>query len=801
MLRLGVALGYFAAFAILFALALPDGGLLAPGDAFAYYLPNVLRLDGFPRPAWEPLLFSGFPVHGDPQTLAWHPLAWLLGRHAPPAGWNAFVVAGYAIAGAGAFALVRSLTGSRAAGAIAGLVYAGSGFLVGHLGHTSIVHSAAWIPLQIASLEALREQRSAGPIAALSLAVAASWLGGHPQLVVYGLALAGAHALHLCADGRGGARGFLARAALGVALGCGAAAVVWLPAAALAGDTTRASLTLDAFLEKSLRLDQLPRLLLPWAWGGFALRPGAGDALPYFGRSALSEATGFVGLVPLALAGIALGAWRADRRVRFWACAAALSLYVSLGRYGPGVSLLHELPVYGLFRVPARHLGLFSLALAVLAGLGAARLAALDPADRVRAARRASIGLVAAAAVAVVWVIVALASGYWDPYLERVGSSASAAMPWRNAGTLLQAPALALGLVALAAFARRPVAGRAVLLAAAIALDLACFAGFAEWRDAPRVAELAAPAELETWHESARESRQRVTYAGAAAPGNRSLVWAVPSTAGLGPLVVERYVAVLGLGPAGFTRWDAFRSEHRGLDLLASRYVIVSEDDLAGGPADLRRGLADAARFRQVGRGSGAVVFENLQALPRAWLAGEVLALDRIAIEQAVATSRLPGGRPFDPARTALVERAPPGIVRCGASCGRVLDVSVEAERLVVGVDAAADAFLVLSDVFDPGWQVTIDGAAIPSWRADGCLRALAVPAGRHEVELRYRPPIRPLAMALSGASGLAVAALGVTALRRRPCATPPPLRRSADTLPRAARRTRGSRHEPLRCR
>lgn len=772
-LRLGVPLGYFVAFAILFGVGLPEGGLLAPGDGLAYYLPNVLHLDGFPRPAWEPLLFSGFPVHGDPQTLAWHPLAWLLARHAPPTGWNAFVVAGYAIAGAGTFALVLAGTGSRAAGAFAGLVYAGGGFLIGHLGHTTMVHSAAWIPAQLAALQALRARRSAGPMVALSLAVAAAWLGGHPQLVVYGLALAGARALHLGWDGQGDRLRFLARATLAMALGCGAAALVWLPAASLAEDTTRAGLTLEAFLEKSLRLDQLPRLLLPWAWGGFDFRPGAEKVLPYFGRAGFSEATGFVGLLPLALAGLALGAWRTDRDVRFWACVAAVSLYVSLGRYGPGVSILHALPVYGLFRAPARHLGLFTLALAVLAGAGAARLRTLAPAERMRATRRASLGLLAAVFVAAVWTIAALASGYWDAYLERTGTEARAGMPWRNPGVLLQAPVLGLGLAALVAFSRAPTAPRAALLVATLALDLACFAGFAEWRSAPRVEQLAAPAALEPWHEAARESRQRVTHTGVGALGNRSLSWAAPSTLGLGPLVVERYAALLGIGPAGFTRWDAFRPEHRGLDLVASRYVIVPEGDLVGGPEDLRLGLADASRFRQVAHGSGTIVFENLRALPRAWLAAEVLGMDRGGIERAVATSRLPDGRSFDPARTALVERAPPRVGPCHGACGRVLEVSVEPERLTVRVAASADAFLVLSDVFDPGWQATLDGDEVPLWRTDGCLRGLVVPAGRHEVALRYRPAVRRIATAASGASALAIAALGLTARQRRPGARP----------------------------
>jgi uncharacterized membrane protein YfhO len=64
--------------------------------------------------------------------------------------------------------------------------------------------------------------------------------------------------------------------------------------------------------------------------------------------------------------------------------------------------------------------------------------------------------------------------------------------------------------------------------------------------------------------------------------------------------------------------------------------------------------------------------------------------------------------------------------------------VTHEPERLVVQTATATDGVLVLSEVAYPGWQATVDGAPTPIYVADGLLRAVALPAGDHRVELRF---------------------------------------------------------------
>jgi uncharacterized membrane protein YfhO len=86
-------------------------------------------------------------------------------------------------------------------------------------------------------------------------------------------------------------------------------------------------------------------------------------------------------------------------------------------------------------------------------------------------------------------------------------------------------------------------------------------------------------------------------------------------------------------------------------------------------------------------------------------------------------------------------------------------------DRLVVDVDASAPGHVVVVEAYAAGWQATVDGAPAPVWRANVLFRAVPVPAGRHEVEMRYRPPSVWWGAVLS-AIGVA-AAVGLA--RRRP--------------------------------
>ncbi len=773
--RWPLACAIFAALAAaLFAPVLLDGRTLAPGDATLYYYPHYVARHWL----WTPALYSGYPVFADPQAMTWYPPAMLLG--AIPGSWNLFVVLAYAVAGGSMFCFVLRLTGSRSAGAASGVVYAGSGFAVAHLEHTSILHTYAWAPLVLWSLEELRRSPSSRWLALGAVATALAALAGHPQVFAYLGLVALGYAL-LPAPQQGGGWPDRMRPIAALVLGVGMASVLFVPMLALAGESVRSAGAPGRAFDVSLAPHQLPQLLFPFLYGGQAHVVGLGPGT-YTGGDSWIESTGFVGLVPLALAGLAI--WLRPRRaeVRFFAVATLLALAVCVGDALPFAKLLALLPGLDRFRVPARLLFVTTLSLSVLAGIGLQALWALPRPQRSRTLRRAVLILGGVGAIA--WLGAATTS-------DRAGGIRASPLLLLQVGSA----ALAAALLFLACRYARPAVRMAFV--AGLALELASVAAFAPWRDSPKASEaFAFPETLRGVHDDLARSRQRSVTLSAfgpleTAPPNRNQIWEIPSVIGYGPLPLARYADLLRLAPAGHLgRADELARvlgpNDRSLDLLATRYLLVPGVTRPGARPDLfqpTRALVErSGRWRLHAVHRGVSVYENLHALPRAWIAGELRAVGSDEVVDAIRRGRLRDGTRFDPTRTALVEEeAQP--LSCPAPCGNAEIVSLVDTQMVVRTRARSGAMLVLSDVAYPGWQALVDGEPAPIVRTDFVLRGVRVPAGEHRVALSFRPRSLLLGVGLSVLCAVSLALWCSRAARRHAAASgavsPPPPSRS----------------------
>lgn len=754
-----LACAIFAALAAtLFAPVLLDGRTLAPGDATLYYYPHYVARHWL----WTPALYSGYPVFADPQAMTWYPPAMLLG--AIPGSWNGFVVLAYAVAGGSMFCFVRRLTGSPSAGAASAVVYAGSGFAVAHLEHTSILHTYAWAPVVLWSLEELRRSPSSRWLALGAVATALAALAGHPQVFAYlGLVALGYALLPALQDGGGWSARMRPIAPL--VLGVGMASVLFVPMLALAGESVRSAGAPGRAFDVSLAPHQLPQLFFPFLYGGQARAVGLGPGT-YTGGDSWIESTGFVGLVPLALAGLAV--WLRPRRteVRFFAVATLLALAVCLGDALPLAKLLARLPGLDRFRIPARLLFVTTLSLSVLAGIGLQALWALPRPQRSRTLRRTVLILGGVGAIA--WLGAATTS-------EGSGIRASLLV-------LVQVGGAALAVALLFLACRHARGAVRVAFIAGLALELASVAAFAPWRDSPSADEtFAFPELLRGVHDDLARSRQRSVTLSAfgpleTAPPNRNQIWGIPSVVGYGPLPLARYADLLRLAPAGHLgRADELARvlgpNDRSLDLLAARYLLVPGVTRPGARPDLfqptRELVERSGRWRLHAVCRGVSVYENLRVLPRAWIAGELRAAGPDEVVDAIRRGRLRDGTRFDPIRTALVEEAA-SRVSCSAPCGSAEILSLADTQIVVRTRARSAAMLVLSDVAYPGWQALVDGEPAPIVRTDFVLRGVPIPAGEHRVALSFRPMSLVLGVALSVLCAVSLALWCIRAARRR---------------------------------
>jgi hypothetical protein len=82
-----------------------------------------------------------------------------------------------------------------------------------------------------------------------------------------------------------------------------------------------------------------------------------------------------------------------------------------------------------------------------------------------------------------------------------------------------------------------------------------------------------------------------------------------------------------------------------------------------------------------------------------------------------------------------------------------------EPNRVEIEVRGEA-GFLVLTDVWYPGWTATLDGEPVDIWRANHAFRAVAVPEGTHTIVFRFEPGPYFLGRRISLVSLVAVAVL-----------------------------------------
>jgi len=137
---------------------------------------------------------------------------------------------------------------------------------------------------------------------------------------------------------------------------------------------------------------------------------------------------------------------------------------------------------------------------------------------------------------------------------------------------------------------------------------------------------------------------------------------------------------------------------------------------------------------------------DNLQryrkSLGIAWLVDETLLTARSDIAEAAATGHLPDQSVFDPARTALIED-PAALVHAQPSSkvdGHADVLKATSGYLDFDVFSPKAGFLVVSQLFYPGWRAQVNGHREILYRTNGAFQGVVVPAGHSHVELAFWP-------------------------------------------------------------
>lgn len=127
-------------------------------------------------------------------------------------------------------------------------------------------------------------------------------------------------------------------------------------------------------------------------------------------------------------------------------------------------------------------------------------------------------------------------------------------------------------------------------------------------------------------------------------------------------------------------------------------------------------------------------IYENTQTLPRVYLANE--AVTATSVQDA---NEAMGRDSFRPGPSVLIEQ--PVRLSDTRPTGEVRIRSEQPERITISAtDLSHEALLVVQQAWYPGWNAYIDGKKETVFPANIRMSAVSVPAGDHEIILRYEP-------------------------------------------------------------
>ncbi len=702
-------------------------------------------------PLWNPSVHAGMPFAADLQSGLFYPLNWPALLRGTAFGYRdleAVVLIHYPLAGAFTYGFARELRLSRPAAWLVGAVFMLSGFMVTHLGHANMIQSAAWLPLQLWLLSRAVAGRGYGYAAGAGLVFALAFFAGHAQIVMLQLATAAAYVAlaPLCwpALSRPSVPRRLAVLAVAGAVAFGAAALKILPGVELTRYSIRSDLPFERAVEFAAQPIGLATLLLPHLWGS--------NPTNYWGPWSNTEVLGYVGVLPLLLAGVAM-VLRRERPVWFFAGLAVVALLLSLGDATALFGWVYRaVPGFDLVRAAGRYLYLFDFGVALAAGYGLDALRRFaTPAgfadDLDRRALTWAARLVAGALLAVLGVALPLflAQQIGDP---NVNPRAVAAVS--DAFFLAIYLAGALFLFGAALYRWLSPAAVVGLALAITTLDIAS----AYHTFNPTTADPLAGFRREAIVQRLRQD-----------PG----LYRIDSETGALSIWQPDTANVLGLQDAGglhnpmkLQRYARFRDTvgrdyaSPAYDLLGVRYLIA--------PDSLRLPADDFQLIEH--EPDGLSLYRHLGALPRARVVYQAEAVPDG--EAALARLAQPG---FDPRQTVLVEGVPLAGAVAAPTEARI--VAYGDNVVEIQADAAAEGYLVLADPMYPGWTATVDGREAPVVIAYGVFRAVRLAPGSHLVRFAFAPLTWEIGWRLSALTWALLALALVWRLRRGRIAPP----------------------------
>ena len=691
---------------------------------------DLLRNGEFPL--WNPYNFSGAPLLANFQSSVFYPLNILYFVFPQITSWTILVMLQPFIAGIFTFLFARKIGIGIIGATFSAIAYSYSLFISVFLEYNTIGHVIAWFPLALLSVELLLDKITFWRILLFVVSIVASFFGGHIQIFGFLIDFVFIYMWYRIVVQKWHLRKnifYVGTMVFFIALSLGIVAIQLLPTIELISNSARVNQDYKFLIEKLLiQPYQVIVLLSPDFFGNPATRNYLlSDSYP---GNAL-----YIGFIPFIFSLFAFLLFKKNTFVRYFSLSAIALLILFIK--SPLTELLYTLNI-PLFSTgsPTNAIFLLSFSLAILAGFGFDRW--IKETSKNQSMIIISIGMI----LIFVWGLIAL-------HVINISNK-----------NFFYTSVLFIVFVLLYIFYHffRQTRINTLILYVVLAITIFdLFYFFQKFNPFVPVNFVFPNTSILEFLKKKSGIDRFWGYGSANIEANFATQHSLFSIDGYDPLYLKRYGEFIQSSLDGRirtkftrqTRSDAVIAPGFGeldlssninrlkvLDLLGVKYVL---DRAENGSTER---TFPRERFKLAYEKDGWKVFENLKALPRAFLVS-----DYKVFRNKEEFEKIFFDKDFDPSRTILLEKKPD--VEFGHLGGgkvttltppRWMVESYNPNKVIISTSADSDTLLFLSDTYYPGWRALIDGKETKIYRANYAFRSVFVPKGVHAVVFEYRP-------------------------------------------------------------
>jgi len=658
-------------------------------------------------PLWDATSFSGTPLLANIQSGALYPLNVLFFILPFSVAWTILIISQPLLAGIFLFLFLRHKQLDPISSLAGAVCFAFSGFSIAWLTWGTMVLTILWLPLLLLSFEKIHQSSKKTPWRLLFVfSLVSSFFAGHIQIFMYCMLVFGAYVIWMQRNVKM-EKLYLMHVVIPVVV-LAITAPVWFRFVSYLPDTSRIAGSVATGEGFFIPLPHLIQFIAPDFFGNPA-------TLNYWGTWNYGEMVGYIGVVGLFLAILGISV-----KTVFWVGVVGISLLFAVDSPISRLPFILHIPVFSSLQ-PTRLLAIIDMCMSILAAYGMATLISGEKKKQIFVA-----GIVLLIGLVGAWISVLVPTSFGI-------SVENIAVVRRNLMLPSVVFVVAMGIVGGIVVLKKSWItiryGAAFIALILLSFELIRFG----WKFTPftDAAFFFPETEIISRLKQVPKPFRVLAIDDRLLPPNVLSFYSVESISGYDPIHsvrYEEYIAAMERGepnitpPFGFTRIITPKTITSPLLSLLNVQYVLSMDPLTGSNVRLLAEEGTTKLYKYVG------------GVLRAYLAEQII----IESSKEAVIRRL-YDQSFNPGKTAVLE-SPLSIVSAELSDDESVKIMLyEGDRMTIETTTKDVRLLVIGNMMDPHWNVTIDEKKTDVYRVNYLFMGVIVPSGVHQVVVQYR--------------------------------------------------------------